>query len=207
MAKSNYCFNYDFPSPVNQHRTIISPEPPACLNTSPAYSNQHGSVHGWQCIVSPQRKTCCAMDILSQGMPSIKADSLWNSASVIKPCVQCISYTPIIGIHGSACQYSLMGGTIWNKGIGRKNNGCFKSCLSVAMVPGKAKQKVTIFSFSVLHPLESMGTIMMQLYIWPQDHVLYQVTAPQNPNCWIILLFPNGKEAKKTQVCVNRLWL
>lgn len=52
---------------------------------------QCGSVHAWQCIVSPQRKTCCAMDMLSQGMPSIKADSLWNSASVIKPCVQCIS--------------------------------------------------------------------------------------------------------------------
>lgn len=98
-----------------------------------------------QLTMQKVRKSCCAMDMLPQGMPSNEADRSWNSASVIKSCAHFISCHTDSWHPRNWMLRQLTGYSIWNKKTEGKTNDNFKHSISVAMVSGAGKTEGDYF--------------------------------------------------------------
>lgn len=98
-----------------------------------------------QLTMQKVRKSCCAMDMLPQGMPSNEADRSWNSASVIKSCAHFISCHTDSWHPRNWMLRQLTGYSIWNKKTEGKTNDNFNHSISVAMVSGAGKTEGDYF--------------------------------------------------------------
>lgn len=97
--------------------------------------------------LSPQkvRKVLLCHGRAASGHAKKRADSSWNSASVIKSCAHFISCHTDSWHPWNCILRQLTGCTIWNKKIEGKTNDNFKHSISVARVSGVGKTEGDYF--------------------------------------------------------------